>query len=137
MAASRVAVITGIGSGGGTGAAVARRFANVGYKVALVSRNPQSLQNLSDSIKATGGLATPFPVSVYSHSEIKKAFDSIRKEWPGDSIRVAVWNAGDGVWAPFLNTTEEQLQKVLDSAAFGPFAFARESILDFKGQEYV
>jgi len=134
-AVKRIAVVAGVGSGGGTGAAVARRFATTGYKVALLSRNAKSLQGLSDSIKASGGEAAPFPVSAYSHSEIGKAFEAIKKEWPGDPIRVAVWNAGDGVWAPFLNISEDQLQKTVAGTVFGPFAFARESILDFKTQE--
>jgi len=135
MASSKIAIIAGVGTGGGTGGAIARRFANVGYKVALISRNAQALQGLSNSIKATGGLAVPFPLSVYSHSEISNAFNSIKKEWPGDSIRVTVWNAGDGIFAPFLDITEEQLHKTVDGNVFGPFAFARESVTSFKAQE--
>jgi len=135
MASSKIAVIAGVGTGGGTGGTVARRFAKEGYKVALLSRNAEALQRLSDSIKATGGLAVAFPLSVYSHSEVSNAFNSIKKEWPGDSIRVTVWNAGDGIFAPFLDITEEQLNKTVDGNVFGPFAFARESVTTFKEQE--
>ncbi|KAF9518375.1 hypothetical protein BS47DRAFT_1338307 [Hydnum rufescens UP504] len=115
MASSKIAVIAGVGTGRGTGGAIARRFANAGYKVALLARNGQALQALSDSIKATGGLASPFPLSAYSHSEISLAFDSIKKEWPGDSIRVTIWNVGEGIFLPFLDITEEHLQKTVDT----------------------
>ncbi|KAF9518366.1 hypothetical protein BS47DRAFT_1389016 [Hydnum rufescens UP504] len=106
-----------------------RRFANMGYNVVLLSRNVQVLQRLSDSTNATGN------VSQHTHSEISKAFDGIRKEWPGDSIRVSVWNAVDRIWSHFLDITEDQLHDTVPGNIFGPFAFARESISSFEEQE--
>ncbi|KAF9514265.1 hypothetical protein BS47DRAFT_1343193 [Hydnum rufescens UP504] len=116
MASPKIAVIAGVGTGGGTGAAIARRFANAGYKVALLSRNAQAVQALSDSIKATGALAYP-------------------RSGQSDSIRVTIWNVGEGIFSPFLDVTEEELQKTVDTSVFGPFGFARESITTFKEQE--
>ena len=44
----------------GLGAAAARRFAREGYKVALVSRSPSSLQPVEQEITAAGGHAVSF-----------------------------------------------------------------------------
>ena len=47
-------------------------------------------------------------------------------------IRAALWNAGHGVWKPFLDVTEEDLSLVVSSTIVAPFAFAREVIRAFK-----
>jgi hypothetical protein len=62
------------------------------------------------------------------------AFAAIKAEWPGIPIRVAVWNAGDAVWKPFLDITPEDVRKGTDST-IGAFAFSREVILAFKDLE--
>ncbi|KAF9518374.1 hypothetical protein BS47DRAFT_294454 [Hydnum rufescens UP504] len=59
MTPSKIAVIAGVGTGGGIGGVVAQRFANIGYTAALLSRNAQVLQGPSDSINAAGGLVRP------------------------------------------------------------------------------
>lgn len=43
------------GAGGGTGAAVAHRFAKAGYTVALLARNKDNLASLAKEIESTGG----------------------------------------------------------------------------------
>ena len=47
---------------------------------------------------------------------------------------MAVWNAGDAVWKPFLDITPEDVHKGTNTT-IGAFAFAREAILSFKDQE--
>jgi len=136
MGAGKIIVIAGVGSGGGTGGAVAYRFARAGYKVALLARRAESLIKLSKEIsKDTGASAAAFPLSSYSHNEVSKAFNAIKKEWPDDSIRITVWNAGDGIWKSFLDVTDDDLDRTTSGTVFGPFAFARESILTFKDQD--
>ena len=83
MALAKTAVVVGIGPGqhhahvhdhqvqlrttsaetvyAGLGAAAARRFAREGYKVALVSRSPSSLEPVEKEITAAGGHAASFP----------------------------------------------------------------------------
>lgn len=41
------------------------------------------------------------------------------------------------MWKPFLNVTEEDLDKTVEGNVEGPFAFARESILEFQKSESV
>ncbi len=59
---TRVAVVTGAGSG--IGAAVARRFAERGVAVALVGRTPEKLEAVAREISATGGIAHPVPADL-------------------------------------------------------------------------
>jgi NAD(P)-dependent dehydrogenase (short-subunit alcohol dehydrogenase family) len=49
-------------------------------------------------------------------------------------VRVALFNAGFGVWKPFLQLTEEEVDRVADTNVKAAFAFAREAIDAFRGQ---
>ncbi|KDN42919.1 hypothetical protein RSAG8_06445, partial [Rhizoctonia solani AG-8 WAC10335] len=95
-----ICVVAGVGNGSGTGAAAARAFANNGYSVALVARNPEHLKNIADEICANGGDAAGFPVASYNYENIHGAFDEIKKQWPNREIRVAVWNVAHNVRRP-------------------------------------
>ncbi|KZV82322.1 NAD(P)-binding protein [Exidia glandulosa HHB12029] len=135
MSTKPVFVVAGVGNGQGTGAASAHEFSKAGYRVALIARNGDTLQKLADELKQAGGEAKAFPVTSYEQSTLHATFAQIRAEWPGAPIRVAVWNAGDAVWKPFLDVTEEELRKTTDTNIIGSFAFAREAILSFKDLE--
>lgn len=47
-------------------------------------------------------------------------------------IRVALWNAGAGVWKSFLDVTEQELQTVVETNITAAFAFSRQALLAFK-----
>jgi len=126
-----VFIVAGIGNGSGIGASSARLFAKGGYRVALIARNPQHLQNLADEINSSGGEAAPFPIKSYLPADINNAFSSIKTHFPGD-IRVAVWNAGDAIWKPFLEITDEEIQQTTTTNIIGSFAFAKAAILAFQ-----
>jgi len=132
--AEQILIVAGVGRGGGTGAAVARRFANAGYHIALIGRDAKSLQSLAEAIKSTGGSAAPFAISGYTQVEIQRIFSAVRKQWPGARISVAVWNAGSGVWKNFLDNVDADLAITHDMTV-GAFAFSREAILAFQTQE--
>jgi short-subunit dehydrogenase len=52
-----VAWVIGVGASRGTGAAVARRFAREGFRVAVTGRSAGSVQAIADEIKTEGGRA--------------------------------------------------------------------------------
>ena len=79
--------------------------------------------------------AAPFPVDAYTYDSMKTVFASIKTAWPDSPIRAAVWNAGFGIWKPFLEITETEFQESVNTNVIGPAAFARESILAFKDLE--
>jgi NAD(P)-dependent dehydrogenase (short-subunit alcohol dehydrogenase family) len=58
----------------------------------------------------------------------------VRARWPTSDIRVALYNAGFGVWKPFLQVTEDEVDKATDTNFKAAFAFAREAITAFQGQ---
>ncbi|KAK1222647.1 hypothetical protein PQX77_014485 [Marasmius sp. AFHP31] len=129
----RVAVIAGIGAGGGTGAASARAFAKEGYSIALIARNGDSLKAFESDLKGSGIDAAAFPISSYAGSEISSALQKIRAHFakPSYEIRAAVWNAVYPAFKPFLDVTTEDVKGTTECIE-GNFAFAREIILEFK-----
>ncbi|EEB91638.1 hypothetical protein MPER_09974, partial [Moniliophthora perniciosa FA553] len=136
MSVKPVIVIAGLGVGGGTGGASARAFAKEGYSVALIARNPDALKTFENDLKNSGvdvDVAS-FPISSYAAAEVAGAFAKIRSHFarPSYVIRAAVYNATDGVWKPFLDTTPEDVQAITQSNIEGSFAFAREVLLEFK-----
>ncbi|KAK7037885.1 hypothetical protein R3P38DRAFT_2903342 [Favolaschia claudopus] len=131
---SSVAVVAGLGNGSGTGAAAARLFAKEGYTVALVSRGSESLNTLANSINASGGKADTFPVKAYDAEEVAAAFTAIEARFPSSeyAITVAIFNAGHGVWKPFLQVTPEDVRESSKVNIEASFAFARAAILAFQ-----
>ena len=62
-------------------------------------------------------------------------FDEVTSHrWGGEQaqVRVALWNAGDAPWKKFLDITEDELAKSLQTHVTASFAFSRQAILAFK-----
>ncbi|KAF7305293.1 hypothetical protein HMN09_00780500 [Mycena chlorophos] len=134
---SQVIVIAGVGNGSGTGAAVARLFAQEGYTVALVSRGEGALKALASSITGAGGKAEAFPISEYSGDVMTAAFAAIQARFPAPeyAITVAVFNAAQGVWKPFLQVTPNDIRESNKVNIEASFAFSRAAILAFQSNE--
>lgn len=63
------------------------------------------------------------------------AFTSIRSHFGSAEtapLRAALWNAGYGVWKPFLQLTDAEVSEALDTNVRAAFAFARNTILAFQ-----
>lgn len=141
-------ITTGAGS-------YSKLFAKSGYRVAVLGRSADRLKGVADTIQAnpgqvssekkerqgTDGLSdskslgskiAPFAVDSYSRDNLQSVFSSIKQTWPDAEVRVTVWNAGSGIWKPFLELAETEVQECIDTNIVGAFAFARESILAFK-----
>lgn len=138
MAAKRgIFVVAGYGNGQGTGSASAAAFANAGYKVAIIGRErgDNSLQHGAQALKITGTDVAAFPIRGYDNASIHDAFEAIKKQWPNEPLRVALWNASFGAFKAFLDTTPEMWEESAEINIKAPAAFARECILTFKNQD--
>ncbi|KIK94450.1 hypothetical protein PAXRUDRAFT_142819 [Paxillus rubicundulus Ve08.2h10] len=129
-------VVASVGNGTGTGAASARLFGSLGYRVALISRGPEHLNKVANEINQNGGEAASFLVSEYTPNSIRSAFSSIRSHFPASTspLRVAVFNAGYGIWKP-VEITDEEIRESLDTHVVAAFAFSREALLEFTKNE--
>ena len=131
MADDRVAIVTGAGSGIGRSAALA--LLGDGYKVTLVGRRMNALEESAGL--AGNNSANALPVSADAGKPdavtnvFKKTVDSFGR------LDVLFNNAGIGVRAPSLEEiTPEQWQSVVDINLTGTFLCTREAMIIMKDQ---
>ena len=81
--------------------------------------------------------AAPFAVQAYDTASLTSAFSAIQEHWPPSthSLRAAVFNAGYGVWKPFLEITDEEVAEALETNVRAAFTFSRLAITLFKQNE--
>jgi len=101
--ADRVCFITGVG--GGTGEATARRFAQDGYRVAMLARKPDLIEPLSKELEGSRA----FVCDVADLDHLMEVCDTVHQEM--GSPHVVIHNAARGNFTPFLETEPENFEK--------------------------
>ena len=99
----RVAVVTGVGPG--TGAAIVRRFARDGYKVAMLARTHDRLANLEREL----GNAKAYPCDVTDEAQLDSTIDAIRREL--GRPQVLIHNAVGGAFGNFMEIDPQVLNR--------------------------
>jgi NAD(P)-dependent dehydrogenase (short-subunit alcohol dehydrogenase family) len=103
--AGRVALVTGAGRG--LGAAAAEALAAAGAELLLMSRTPAELAEVAERIAAAGGRARALPCDVTDGAAVRAAIGGL------DGLDILVNNAGTNVPEPFVEVTEEHLDRIL------------------------
>ncbi|KIW82116.1 hypothetical protein Z517_05143 [Fonsecaea pedrosoi CBS 271.37] len=117
------AVVAGVGPG--TGASVARRFAQH-YSVALLARNRANFEPVVDEINAAGGKAIGISTDTSDGKSVKAAFEQLQKEIGSASIAAAIYNVGGRfVRKPFLELTDEEFESGWEANGRGAFHFSQ------------
>ncbi|KAJ5316640.1 hypothetical protein PENANT_c019G00390 [Penicillium antarcticum] len=124
---SKIAIIAGAGPG--TGAAIARRFAQV-YPVILLSRSEHTLNPLVKDIKHNGGSAVGIPTDVASIPSMDSTLEQIKSNFGPDlTIAAAIFNvASKFSMKPFLEQSPEQFFGSIEPAVMGAFNFAQATL---------
>ncbi|RMZ82361.1 hypothetical protein DV737_g2103, partial [Chaetothyriales sp. CBS 132003] len=119
------AVIAGVGPG--TGASVARRFAQH-YSVALLARKAANYEPVVKEINDAGGKAIGISTDVADGKSVQAAFEQIKKE-SGGKVVAAIFNVGGSfIRKPFLELTEEEFVHGYDANGRGGFHFAQAAL---------
>ena len=118
----KVVMVTGASSGFG------QRFAPVlarqGAKLVVAARRRDPLLALEEEIESDGGRCLAVTMDVGNRESISEAFDQAEAAF--GFVDVVVNNAGIGLSAPFLQLSEEDWDKVLDTNLKGAFLVAQE-----------
>ena len=118
---NKTALIVGAAGAGNMGQAIARRFAAEGAKVAVAGRDRAILTALAEEI---GGVAVECDFS--QHDSIFAMVDRAQAAMGG--LDIAVNATGWGLLKPFLETTEEEIDRIYALQLRGPFQFLQALI---------
>lgn len=113
-AGTRVAVVTGAARG--IGLAIARRFLDSGYRVAMLDIDAPAL---ATSASETGRGVLPIVCDVSAPDQVQAAVARIEAEF--GRIDALVNNAGIAVFKKLLDTSYDEWRRVLEVNLSGPF----------------
>ena len=113
----KVAVVTGAASGIGQGTAL--RFAEEGTDLLLADLNEAGLAETARQVEALGRRVRTQPTDVRERAAVELLVGRAVAELGGIDIMVA--NAGVGSGGPFLEGTDEQYDRLLDTNLRGVY----------------
>lgn len=126
-ASKPVAVVAGAGAGNGQ--ALAKRFAEAGYAIALLARNLQKTQVLANELENTKAYAC----DVGDEQSVAAAFTAIHEEL--GPTNVLLFNAGSGVFADIESITPDQFESAWRVNALGALLCAQQIIPGMKARQ--
>jgi 3-oxoacyl-[acyl-carrier protein] reductase len=117
----KVALVTGASRG--LGKAIALALAAEGASIAAVARSEDALKETLEAIRASGGVAEPFPLDVSDEAAVESAIEKITTRFA--HVDILVNNAGvtrDGL---LMRMKSEDWDTVLDTNLKGAFLLTK------------
>ena len=128
---SKVALVTGAGSGIGKAAAIL--LAKEGAKVALLSRTQEELEKVKAEIEADGGTALVITADISKSADMEAACQKIDAAW--GRLDVVFAHAGiNGVWAPVDELETDEWAKTVSINLNGTFHTIKYAVPMLKKQ---
>jgi NAD(P)-dependent dehydrogenase (short-subunit alcohol dehydrogenase family) len=119
------AIVVGVGSQHGLGAALARRFAAEGHRVIVSGRTKEKIAQVAGAIVDSGDKAEAFAADATIESDVAALFDFA--ETSGHVVDLVVFNAGNNVRHDFRTMPAELFEQAWRVASFGGFLVGREA----------
>jgi NAD(P)-dependent dehydrogenase (short-subunit alcohol dehydrogenase family) len=127
---SKVAIVTGGGTGIGKAAAFA--LLGAGWKVAILGRRLDALQGAAEESKA-GDRVLPVTCDVTDPASVEAAFAKVTAKW--SRVDLLFNNAGVSIGAPVEDFSIDDWKRVVDTNLNGVFYCLREAFRVMKAQQ--
>ena len=112
-----------VGAGPGLGAALGRRFAGEGMRVALAARNAGSLEGLAADLGGNGGEGRAYACDVSDEAQVEALFERVIGDFAVPDV--VVFNAGAFVRKGILETEAEEFERCWRIGCLGGFLVGR------------
>ncbi len=112
-----------VGAGPGLGAALGRRFAGEGMRVALAARNAESVEGLAADLGANGGEGRAYACDASDEGEVEALFERVIGEIAVPDV--VVFNAGAFVRKGIIETEAEEFERCWRIGCLGGFLVGR------------
>lgn len=132
MLKNKVVIVTGASQG--LGKDVSKRIAEMGARVALVSRNESLLKKVQDEIKSLGGEAEVFVCDVTVFEQVNKTVNAILEKF--GTIDVLVNGAGIWTTEEFEALRPELVEQAFKVNSIGPIYFTKAVLPVMKKNNY-
>lgn len=126
----RTAIVTGASSG--IGAAIARRLAREGLRVALLARRLDRVSALESELNAAGGQARAWRCDVTREADVVQTFSAVAAHWSAPDLLVN--NAGTGSMGTLGSGSWQDWQDTLATNVAAPVLCAREALRAMEGK---
>ena len=123
MAENEVALVVGVGPG--LGAALCRRFAEAGMKVAMTARGEARLKALADELCAAGEIAHPYVGDATDEGAVTRLFDKVSADLGEPDV--VVYNAGAFQRTSILEASTVDFERCWRVGCLGGFFVGREA----------
>lgn len=123
---TQAALVVGAGERNGIGGAVAAHAAREGMHVFVAGRTREKIERCARSIEAEGGLATAIVCDSTREDDMAALFAAI--DDVGLPLRLAVYNTGRNIPAPFMQNTPELLRGHWQRCAVGGLMLGQAAI---------
>jgi NAD(P)-dependent dehydrogenase (short-subunit alcohol dehydrogenase family) len=128
---SKIALVTGAGSGIGKQVAIA--LAQAGYAVVLAGRRGELLEAAAQEAKKSGAKALVVPTDVTDPAAVRALFEKVREAF--GRLDILFNNAGvSGRAIPLEDLPFEQWKKIVDTNLTGTFLCTQEAFQIMKAQ---
>ena len=121
----RTAIVVGVGSTNGLGAALARRFAKEGLRVIIAGRTPERLATVATEIREAGGSSRAVATDATREKDVVSLLDEVG---PRGSLDLVAYNVGNNAMIPLLAISKAQFETMWRQNALGGFLVGREAI---------
>ncbi|MGR8948484.1 MAG: SDR family NAD(P)-dependent oxidoreductase [Gammaproteobacteria bacterium] len=119
---NKVCMVTGVGEGNGR--SISKRFSKEGYRVAMLARNKERLDQFEQEINGAKG----FVCDVTNEDSMRAAVHQIRKDL--GPIDVFVHNAGSGIFGDFQSVTVTDMEDAWRTNTLGLLVLGQEAVED-------
>ena len=119
---NKVCMVTGVGEGNGR--SISQRFAREGFRVAMLARSKDRLDQFEQEISGTKG----FVCDVTSEASMRETVQQVRQEL--GPIDTFVHNAGSGMFGDFQSVTVKDMEDAWRTNTIGLLVLGQAAVED-------